>query len=64
MHMLEQEMCGREEPSTSNYEVVRDGDDDHCEATGPHLVAWPVVQQKAKHEQPIAQGGILKGPSK
>ena len=52
--MLEQEMHGHEEPSTSNYEVMREGDDEHCETTGPRLVAWPVVQQKVKHVQPIA----------
>lgn len=54
VHMLEQEMHGHEEPSTSNYEVMREGDDEHCETTGPRLVAWPVVQQKVKHVQPIA----------
>ena len=52
-------MHGPEEPSTSCCEVVRDGDDEHCETKGPHLAAWPVVQQKVKHEQPTAQGGIL-----
>ena len=57
-------MHGPEEASTSCCEVVRDGDDEHCETKGPYLVAWPIVQQKVKHERPTAQGGILKGPSK
>ena len=39
-------MCGCEESSTSNYEVMRDSDDEHCVATGPHLVAWPMCSRK------------------
>lgn len=62
IHMLEQEMHGHEEPSTSNYEVMREGDDEHCETTGPRLVAWSLVQQKVKHVQPIAQGSSSRGP--
>ena len=68
---LEQEPRGPEEPSISDDEAVSDGDDEHetkdnddehCETAGPHLAARPAVQQKLKHEQPVAQGDIFNGP--
>ena len=61
VHMLEQEMHGHEEPSTSNYEVMREGDDEHCETAGPHLSTRPTVQQKVKDEQPMLGGGHPQG---
>ena len=68
---LEQEPRGPEEPSISDDEAVSDGDDEHeteddddehCETAGPHLAARPAVQQKLKHEQPVAPGDIFNGP--
>jgi len=58
---LEQGPLGFEEPSISDSGVVSD-DDEHYETAGLCLAARPVVQQKEKHEQPVTQGRILKGP--
>lgn len=41
---------------------TEDDDDEHCETAGPHLAARPAVQQKLKHEQPVAPGDIFNGP--
>ena len=71
--MLEQEPSGPEEPSISNSEAVgdggdehyetKDGDDGHYETVGPCLAVRPIVQQKVKHEQPVAQrGASSRGP--
>ena len=60
--MLKQDTAGLEEASASVYEVMRDDNNEHCETAGPCLAARPVVQQKEKHEQPVTQGRILKGP--
>ena len=61
MCMLKQEVHGlKEEPSASDYEV-RDDDGEHPETLGPHLAARPYLQQKVKHEQPMAQGGHPQG---
>ena len=49
-------------PSASVYGVMRDDNNEHCETAGPHLAARPAVQQKLKHEQPVAQGDIFNGP--
>lgn len=54
--MLEKEMCGLEELSVLDYEVMRDDDDKNCETVGPCLAVRLVVQQKVKPEQPMAQG--------
>ena len=59
---LEQGPRGFEEPSISDSGVVSDGGDEHYETTHLHWAARPVVQQKEKHEQPVTQGRILKGP--
>ena len=40
---------------------MRDEDGEHCETTGPCLAAMPIVQQKVKHEQPMAQAGHPQG---
>ena len=40
---------------------MRDEDEEHCETTGPRLAAMPIVQQKVKHEQPMAQAGHPQG---
>lgn len=40
---------------------MRDEDEEHCETTGPRLAAMPIVQQKVKREQPMAQGGHPQG---
>ena len=68
---LEQEPCGPEEPSISDSKAVSDSDDEHyeikdnddgrCETENTCLAARPVVQQKVKHEQPMAWVDILKG---
>lgn len=54
-------MCGLEGLSALDYETMRDDDDENCETMDPVTVK-PVIQQKVKHEQPMAQGGYLKGP--
>lgn len=47
--------------------VLRDAtlvpDVQHYETVGPRLAASPTVLQKVKHEQPMDQGDILKGPN-
>ena len=53
---LEQEPCGPEEPSTSDSEALSDCDDECYEIAGPCLAIRPVLQQKVKHKQPVAQG--------
>ena len=58
---LEQEMHSLDEPSTSDSEVIRDGDNEQYETEGPCLLARPIVQQKVKHEQPVAQRGHPQG---
>ena len=50
-----------EEPSASDYEVMRDDDDEHRETFGPHLAARPYLQQKVNPEHPVAQGEHLQG---
>ena len=40
---------------------MRDEDEEHCETTGPRLAAMPIVQQKVKREQPMAQAGHPQG---
>ena len=59
--MLEQEMHSLDEPSTSDSEVIRDGDDEQYGTVGPCLLARPIVQQKVKHEQSVAQRGHPQG---
>ena len=59
--ILEQEIHSLDEPSTSDSEVIRDGDDEQYETAGPCLLARPIVQQKVKHEQPVAQRGHPQG---
>ena len=49
--------CGPEETSISGSEAVSDCDDEHYETAGPQLAVRPVVQQKVRHKQPMAQGG-------
>ena len=60
---LEQEPCGPEEPSISDSGVVSDNNDEHYETVGPYLAARYIVQQKVKHEQPMAQEGHPQRPS-
>lgn len=60
--MLEQDMHGLVEPSFLDNEVMRDSDNEHYETTCPHMLERPTVQQKEKHEQPMVQGSIPKGP--
>ena len=50
--MLEQGPCGLEKPSIS--EAESDGDDESYKTAGPCLAVRPVVQQKVKHDQPMA----------
>ena len=59
--MLEQEMHSLDEPSTSDSEVIRHDDNQQYGTVGPCLLARPVVQQKLKHEQPVAQKGHPQG---
>lgn len=59
--MLKQDTAGLEEASASVYEVMRDDNNEHCETAGPCLAARPVVQQKVKHEQSMAQDVHLQG---
>ena len=56
---LEQEPHGLEEPSISYSKAVSEGDDDdECyETVGPCLTVRRIVQQKVKHEQPMAPRG-------
>ena len=54
---LEQEPCGPEEPSISDGKTESDSDDEHYNTVGPYLTARSIVQQKVKHEQPLAQEG-------
>ena len=56
---MEQEPHGPEEPSISYSEAVSDGDDDdeYYETADPCLRLRPIVQQKVKHEQPMAPRG-------
>ena len=54
-------MCGLEELSALDYEAMRDDDDENCETMDPCLTVRPVIQQKVKHEQPMAQGGYPQG---
>lgn len=50
-----------EEVNVSRSEETRDGDDEHYDAVGPCLLARPIMRQKMKHQQPMAQvGGIPK----
>ena len=53
---LGQEPHGPEEPSTSESEALSDYDDECYEIAGPCLAMRPVLQQKVKHKQPVAQG--------
>ena len=55
-------MLGLDEPSILDNEVIRDSDNEHYETTCPHMLERPTVQQKEKHEQPMVQGSIPKGP--
>ena len=48
---------GSEDPSIPEGEAVRDCDNELCEITGSRLAVRPVVQQKEKHEKPLARGG-------
>ena len=41
--MLEQELCGLEEPSALDYGVMRDDDKEHCEITSPRLAVRTVT---------------------
>ena len=41
--------------------MVSDIDDEYYETMCPRLEERPVVQQKVKHEQPMAQGGYPQG---
>ena len=59
---LEQEPHGPEEPSTSDSEALSDYDDECYEIAGPCLAMRPVLQQKVKHKQPVAQGRGVWGP--
>ena len=52
--MLEQGPCGLEKPSIS--EAESDGDDESYKTAGPCLAVRPVVQQRVKDEQSMAQG--------
>ena len=54
---LEPGSCGFEELSISDS----DGDAEHYETVGLHLAVRPVVHQKLKHEQPMAQEGHPRG---
>lgn len=48
-----------EEPNVSHSKATWDGDDD---TVGPCLLARPIMCQKMKHQQPMAQlWGIPKG---
>ena len=60
--ILEQDLHGLDEPSILDNEVIRDSDNEHYETTCPHMLERPTVQQKEKHEQPMVQGSIPKGP--
>ena len=51
VQMLEQKLHGLVECVTLDYEVIKDE-----EPTGPCLSVRSVVQQKVKHEWPMAQG--------
>ena len=63
IHMLEQESRVLvAKPSAFDSEVIRDSDDEHDETAGLYL-SRPNMQQKMKHEEPMAQGGeSFKGP--
>ena len=61
--MLEQEPCGPEEPRISDSKAVSDSGDEHYETVGLYLAARFTVQQKVKHEQPMAQEGHPPRPS-
>ena len=51
-----------EEPNVSHSEATRDGDDEHYDTVGPFLFVRPIMRQKMKHQQPMAQmWGIPKG---
>ena len=62
MCMLEQEVCGLEEPAAFDYEVKWRMIARNTETTSPHLAVRTVTQQKVKREQPAVQGGIPPGP--
>ena len=57
--VLEQGPCGLEKRSIS--EAESDGDDESYETAGLCLAVRPVVQQKVKHEQPMAYGDHPQG---
>lgn len=57
IHMLEQEIRVLiAKPSAFDSEVIRDGDNEHDETMGLYL-SKPVMQQKVKHEEPMAWEG-------
>lgn len=56
----ELEQCP-EEASMSDSKAASDGDEEHYETIGPRLVERPMVQQKVRHEQPMAQDGHPQG---
>lgn len=64
IHMLEQESRVLvAKPSAFDSEVIRDSDDEHDETAGLYL-SRPNMQQKMKHEEPMAQGGeIFEAPN-
>ena len=58
---LEQEPHGPEEPSISDSKAVSDSDEERYETIGPHLTERSMVQQKVRHERPMAQDGHPQG---
>ena len=53
----EQEPRGPERISISDCEALSDGDDERYETACRRLAVRPIVQQKVKLEQPMAQRG-------
>ena len=52
---------GPEEPSISDSKAVSDSDEERYETIGPHLTERSMVQQKVRHERPMAQDGHPQG---
>lgn len=54
-------MCDLDEPSASDNEVIRGGNNECHETAGSCLFVKTVMQQKVKHEQPLTQDGHPQG---
>ena len=58
---LKQQMCDLDEPSASDNEVIRGGNNECYETVGSCLFVKTIMQQKVKHEQPLTQDGHPQG---